>query len=130
MELILKSGKTFDGGHFTGVNFAIGNRKNNYLEGLTNWSYCKDLAFCDYIKRADIKGFYDKLTDPVLLIRDTRKFGIKDIEGTKEELVEKSISALKHLFSAYGVELEYGTYKDYTGIDSLIGRCAVNDFIS
>lgn len=129
MELILKSGKTFDGGHFTGVNFAIGNRKGNSLEGLTNWSYCKDLAFSDYIRRSEIKGFYDKLTDPVLLIRDTRKFGIKNIEGTKEELVEKSISALKYLFSAYGVELEYGTYKDHTDIASLIGRYAVNDFM-
>lgn len=129
MELILKSGKGFDGGHFTGVNFCIGNREDNYLKGLTNWSYCKDLAFCDYIKRSEIKGFYEKLTDPVLLIRDTRKFGIKDIEGTKEELVEKSINALKHLFSAYGVELEYGTYKDYTGIDSLIEKHAINDFM-
>ena len=125
MELILKSGKTCDGGHFTGVNFAIGNRKDNSLEGLTNWSYCKDLAFSDYIRRSEIKGFYDKLTDPVLLIRDTRKFGIKDIEGTKEELVEKSISALKHLFSAYGVELEYGTYKDHTDIASHIEKYSI-----
>ena len=129
MELILKSGKVFDEGHFTGVNFCIGNRKNNYLEGLTNWSYCKDLAFSDYIRRSGIKGFYDKLTDPVLLIRDTRKFGIKDIEGTKEELVEKSISALKHLFSAYGVELEYGTYKDHTDIASHIEKYSIGYFM-
>ena len=128
MELILKESKGFDGGHFTGVLFAIGNRNGDTLKGLTNWSWCKDLLAQDFRREVIDWNLLKSLTDGVLLIRDTRKNGISGLQGTSKELVEKSVQAIQSLLNVYGVPLEYGFYKDETSIHDKINRYGLQDY--